>query len=117
MAPVNSKLLSYCADGTQIFRSYVQDGVRHCPDGSDEMVPDVSDLKIQEKYEDIVKRLEEVEEKSFWTWLLDVLDRALPILNSVILFSCGGKKMHIKYKRRQRPQHQPAAPSPPPLLI
>ena len=37
MAPVNSDLRSFCQDGTQIFRSYLRDGIKHCPDGSDEV--------------------------------------------------------------------------------
>ena len=126
MAPINSGMLSYCADGTQIFRSYVGDGVIHCKDGSDEamMLPDVTAKKIEESYDDIIKRLEEVEKKeddnfgaSFWTWFVDVLDRALPILNSLILFGCGGKKAHSKYKRRRARPQQPQVPAPAPSLL
>ena len=109
MAPVNSNLRSFCAVGTQIFRSYLRDGIRHCPDGSDELrpapLPDVTETKIKDQYEEVLRRLETVEEKSIWTMLLDILDRALPILNSAILFTCGGRKVHSKIKKhRERPQ-------------
>ena len=113
MAPVNSDLRSFCQDGTQIFRSYLRDGIRHCPDGSDELMPaplpDVTETKIKDQYEEVLRRLETVEEKSIWTMLLEILDHALPILNSAILFTCGGRKVHSKMKKHRERAQAPAA--------
>ena len=121
MAPVNSDLRSFCQDGTQIFRSYLRDGIKHCPDASDEIgfaPPLLTDTKIQDRYEEVLKRLESVEEKSTWTMLVEFLDRALPILNSLILFTCGGKKVHSRFKKqRARGQASPQVPAPVPSLI
>ena len=115
MAPVNSDLRSFCQDGTQIFRSYLRDGIRHCPDGSDELrpapLPDVSETKIKDQYEEVLRRLETVEEKSIWTMLVEILDRALPILNTAILFTCGGKKVHSKMKKHRARGQAPPAPA------
>ena len=117
MAPVNSDLRSYCQDGTQIFRSYLRDGIKHCPDASDEIgfappPPDLTETKIKDRYEEVLRRLETVEEKSIWTMLVEILDRALPILNSAILFTCGGKKVHNRMKKhRARGQAPPQAPA------
>ena len=121
MAPVNSDLRSFCQDGTQIFRSYLRDGIKHCPDASDEIgfaPPLLTETKIQDRYEEVLRRLESVEEKSTWTMLVEFLDRALPILNSVILFTCGGKKVHSRFKKqRARGQASPQVPAPVPSLI
>ena len=122
MAPVNSDLRSFCQDGTQIFRSYLRDGIRHCPDGSDELrpapLPDVTETKIKDRYEEVLRRLESVEEKSTWTMLVEFLDRALPILNSLILSICGGRKVHSRFKKqRARGQASPQVPAPVPSLI
>ena len=115
MAPVNSDLRSFCQDGTQIFRSYLRDGIRHCPDGSDELrpapLPDVSETKIKDQYEEVLRRLETVEEKSIWTMLVEILDRALPILNTAILFTCGGKKVHNRMKKHRARGQAPPAPA------
>ena len=121
MAPVNSDLRSFCQDGTQIFRSYLRDGIKHCPDASDEIgfaPPLLTETKIQDRYEEVLRRLESVEEKSTWTMLVEFLDRALPILNSLILFTCGGKKVHSRFKKqRARGQASPQVPAPVPSLI
>ena len=121
MAPVISDLRSFCQDGTQIFRSYLRDGIKHCPDASDEIgfaPPLLTETKIQDRYEEVLRRLETVEEKSTWTMLVEFLDRALPILNSVILFTCGGKKVHSRFKKqRARGQASPQVPAPVPSLI
>ena len=116
MAPVNSDLRSYCQDGTQIFRSYLRDGIKHCPDASDEIgfappPPDLTETKIKDRYEEVLRRLETVEEKSIWTMLVEILDRALPILNTAILFTCGGKKVHSRMKKHRARGQAPQAPA------
>ena len=121
MAPVNSDLRSFCQDGTQIFRSYLRDGIKHCADGSDEVgyvPPLLTDARIQDRYEEVLERLESVEQKSTWTMLVEFLDRALPILNSLILSICGGRKVHSRFKKqRARGQASPQVPAPVPSLI
>ena len=74
--------------------------------------PLLTETKIKDRYEEVLRRLETVEEKSIWTMLVEILDRALPILNSAILFTCGGKKVHNRMKKhRARGQAPPQAPA------
>ena len=118
MAPLNSDLRSFCQDGTQIFRSYLRDGIKHCPDASDEVgfvPPLLTDTKIHDRYEEVLERLESVEQKSTWGMLLEFLDRALPIVNSLILSICGGRKVHSRFKK-QRARASPQVPAPGDLL-
>ena len=127
MAPIGLKTenFSFCADGTKIFSSYVNDGVRHCQDSSDEigvLAPPVPNF--QEAHAAIIDRLEKMEGaqdsfgSNFWSYVLDLTERVLPIMNSVILFSIGGKKAHGRYKRRRREARAAAArPQQPELLI
>ena len=127
MAPIGLKTenFSFCADGTKIFSSYVNDGIRHCPDASDEigvLAPPVPNF--QEAHAAIIDRLEKMEEaqaqdsfgSNFWGYVLDLTERVLPIMNSLILFSVGGKKAHSRYKRRRRAAAA-TRPQQPELLI
>ena len=125
MAPIGLKTenFSFCADGTKIFSSYVNDGVRHCQDSSDEigvLAPPVPNF--QEAHAAIIDRLEKMEGaqdsfgSNFWSYVLDLTERVLPIMNSVILFSIGGKKAHSRYKRRRRAAAA-TRPQQPQLLI
>ena len=121
MAPIGLQNFSYCADGTKIFSSYVNDGVQHCGDGSDEsraLAPPVPNF--QDAYLAIIERLEKMEGaqdsfgSNFWSYVLDLTERVVPFLNSLVLFTMGGKKAHSRFKRRRqakaaasRPQQQP----------
>ena len=124
MPPIGLQNFSYCADGTKIFSSYVNDGVQHCEDGSDEsrgLAPPVP--SFQEAHAAIIDRLEKMEGaqesfgSTFWSYLLDLTERVLPILNSLILFSIGGKKAHSRYKKRRRRAAATTPQQPQQLLI
>ena len=129
MAPVS---LSYCKDGTAILTSYINDGIRHCPDSSDEEHPlgvlrpgaNVVD-QIQSQHEDLLARMRKVEEESadddgsnfggnFWKWFLSIIDQGLPILNTLVLSIVGGRRAHARIRRRRNLQRPPAVPAPAP---
>ena len=126
MAPIGlkSENFSYCADGTKIFSSYVNDGVQHCGDGSDEsraLAPPVPNF--QDAYTAIIDRLEKMEGaqdsfgSNFWSYVLDLTERVVPFLNSLILFTMGGKKAHSRYKRRRRAAAAATRPQQPESLL
>ena len=126
MAPVS---LSYCQDGTAILTSYINDGIRHCPDSSDEgpvLRPGANVVdQIQSAHEDLLARMRKVEEsaddggnfgENFWTWFLSIIDQGLPILNTLVLTIVGGRRAHARIQRRRRlqpPAVPVASPSPP----
>ena len=134
MAPVS---LSYCKDGTAILTSYINDGIRHCPDSSDEeslgvLRPGANVVdQIQSQHEDLLARMRKVEEESadddgsnfggnFWKWFLSIIDQGLPILNTLVLSIVGGRRAHARIRRRRRLQAPPAvpvAPASPPVQV
>ena len=132
MAPVS---LSHCQDGTTILTSYINDGIRHCPDSSDEeplgvLRPRANVVdQIQSGYEDLLARMRKVEEESaddgsnfggnFWKWFLSIIDQGLPILNTLVLTIVGGRRAHARIRRRRRlqPPAVPVAPASPPVPV
>ena len=133
MAPVS---LSYCKDGTAILTSYINDGIRHCPDSSDEeslgvLRPGANVVdQIQSQHEDLLARMRKVEEESadddgsnfggnFWKWFLSIIDQGLPILNTLVLTIVGGRRAHARIRRRRRlqPPAVPVASASPPVPV